>query len=319
MKTIAGYLCLFVCLCGRAQQTSLYTQYIFNKAGVNPAASGTDINQKYNYVVGVNRQWLGFEHAPKENFANFSMTTRPPRSYHLWQNVGVYLENNETGVFTNSGVYFNYTLHLLVRKTWVASFGAYAGLRAYFVSNGSLDRNDPANQGNSARTLMYPDIMPGFRLSNKKIFIDVSARQLTTNYIKDFNGNRIGSPSQLQPVLFFAFGRRIPLSDAFLVMPSVALNATVLHIPAVDLNVMAYYLNKVGAGAALRNLNFLSVICQVRIFSNLTAGMAYSYSLNMARYAAPNSFELMLGITPFGMSERISGRHSIARCPALTF
>jgi len=211
MKRTAAYLCLFLRLTGIAQQTSLYTQYIFNKAGVNPAASGTDINQKYNYVVGVNRQWVGFEHAPKENFANFSMTIRPPRSYHLWQNVGVYFESNETGVFTNSGAYVNYTIHLLVRRTWVASFGVYAGLRAYFVSNSSLDRNDPVNQGNSYRTLMYPDIMPGFRLSNKKFFMDLSARQLSINHIKDFNGNRLGSTSKLDPVLFVALGRRIPL------------------------------------------------------------------------------------------------------------
>ncbi len=80
-----------------------------------------------------------------------------------------------------------------------------------------------------------------------------------------------------------------------------------------------YYSNLVGAGVAIRNASFLSMILQLRLFENLTAGFAYSYSMNAARYAAPNSFEIMLGVTPFGMTDRIGGRHSVAKCPALAF
>lgn len=319
MKQRITYLCLLLSLITRAQQTMLYTQYLFNKAGVNPAAAGADINQKYNYVLGINRQWVGFENAPRENFVNFSMTIRPPRSYHMWQNVGVYIDNQESGILNSNGFYANYTVHLLITKKWVASVGVYVGLRTFFISPGDLDRNDPINQTSTFKTLMYPDIMPGFRLSNKKLFFDVSARQLSITRLKDFNGHRIGSPSTLNPTLFADIGTRIPLSDVFMVMPSAAINAAVIGIPTVDVNVMAYYMSTFGAGLALRNANFLSIICQLKILKNFSAGLAYSYSLNAARYAAPNSFEIMIGVTPFGMDDKPSGKHSIAKCPALDF
>ena len=237
----------------------------------------------------------------------------------MWQNVGVYVDNQESGLMTNSGIYANYTIHLLVTKRWVASFGIYAGMRTFFVAPGSLDRNDPINKSNSLKTYLYPDLIPGFRLSNKKLFFDISGRQLTINKLRDFNGNRIGSPSQLSPTIFADIGTRIPVSDVLMVMPSAALNAPIIGIPSLDLTLMAYYMNVIGAGVALRNIDFASIICQLKILRNLSAGFAYSYSLNAVRYAAPNSFEIIIGVAPFGMDEKPSGKHSIAKCPALDY
>lgn len=308
----------FIAIC-KGQQTIVYSQYIFNKAGVNPAASGTDINQQYNYVFGINRQWVGFDHAPKQNFVNFSMTIRPPRSYHYWQNVGVYIDTEGSGVMTNNGAYANYTIHTLLRRNLIASFGVYAGIRAYYVSSGTVDKMDPIFKSNDYRAILYPDVIPGFRLSNKKFFMDLAVRQLSIYKLQDFKGNKIGSPSRLKPTIFFAYGRKIPLNDIFVLMPSVAINTSVFHIPDVSLNAMLYYVNRMGAGVNLRNTNFLGFIYQLRLVKNLAVGFCYSTSLNNAKYAAPHSFELMIGVTPSGLDMKTTGKHSIARCPALDF
>jgi type IX secretion system PorP/SprF family membrane protein len=319
MKKVVLYTCLCTALICRAQQTMIYTQYLFNKAGANPAASGIEINQKYNYTAGINRQWVGFDNAPKQNFVNVSLTLRPPRAYRLWQNVGVYADSEENGLTSNNGIYGSYTLHLLVKRKWVFSAGAFVGLRSFFVTSGVLDKMDPINGTASLRAYMYPDIIPGIRLSKKRFFLDLSARNLSITRMKDFNGNRIGGPSKLKPTLFAGVGRKIPLGESFLFIPAVAVNMSMIHIPAVDLNMMFYYNNLMGAGVALRNASFMSIIYQVRLFENLTVGLAYSYSINAMRYAAPNSFEVMLGATPSGLMDKLGGRHSVARCPTLDF
>jgi type IX secretion system PorP/SprF family membrane protein len=319
MKRALIYGCICAGIVCRAQQTMIYTQYLFNKAGANPAASGTEINQKYNYTAGINRQWVGFDNAPKQNFVNFSLTLRPPRAYRLWQNVGIYADSEENGITSNNGIYGSYALHLLIRRKWVFSMGAFVGMRSFFVTSGVLDKSDPINESANLKAYMYPDIIPGIRLSKKRFFLDVSARNLSINRLKDFNGNRIGGPSKLKPAIFVGVGRKIPLSESFLFIPAVAFNMSVVHIPAVDLNMMVYYNNLMGAGLALRNKSFMSVIYQVRLFENLTVGLAYSYSINAMRYAAPNSFEVMIGATPSGLMEKLVGRHSIARCPTLDF
>ncbi len=319
MKKSIIYLFLFFCSVIQAQQTIIYHQNIFNKAGMNPAASGTEINQEFNYTCGMNRQWIAFDQAPKANFANFSITIRPPRSYHYWQNVGFYIDTDQHGVMSNNGIYANYSIHLLLRKNLIASFGVYGGARKFLIQTGSFDQQDPAIQKSNFFTFTYPDVIPGFRLSNKKFFFGISARQVSTPQLKDLQKHQIGSPSKLNTSLFMDFGRVVPLNDNFLLLPSITLNAALVGVPNVDFNAMVYYANVMGFGLALRNASFISAIYQVRILKNLSVGLCYSNSLNNARVVAPNSYEIVMGMTPMGLSSKFLGKHSVARCPALEF
>ncbi|MCC6370042.1 MAG: PorP/SprF family type IX secretion system membrane protein [Bacteroidia bacterium] len=322
MKTIAKITLVLLAagFTSAAQQTIMYTQYAFNKAGLNPAASGTEINQEIFYAIGVNRQWIGFANAPKQNFVNFSYTIKPPRSYRYWQNAGVYVENDDSGLLSYDNFYGSYTFHLLLRKTMVASFGVYAGMRSFSRSlSGGFDPSDPAVAKNKTTIYTLPDIIPGFRLSDKKFFMDVSIRQLTVYKMQDFKGRRIGSPSRLKPSIYFDYGRKISLSDYLLMMPSFAVNLPVIGPPLVDANVMFFYSNTFGAGISLRNLSSASAIVQVRFYKSLSLGVAYSYPLGALRQTAPNSLEVMLGIIPLGMNTKVAGKHSIAKCPALSY
>ncbi len=302
-----------------AQQTNMYTQYTFNKAGLNPAASGTEVNQVYFYAIGLNRQWVGFDYAPLQNFFNFSYTLRPPRSYKHWQNFGFYVDNDQGGMIVNTSAYLSYTYHLLLRKTTILSYGVYAGIRQFSKSTGAFDANDPAVQKNKSDLFLYPDIIPGFRLTSKKIFMGVALKQITITRLKDFKGREIGSPSKLQPTIFFDYGHKISLSDHLLFMPSIAVNMPLIGPPNIDANVMYYYNNRVGAGVGLRNLSFASAAFQIRFWENLSAGFAYSYPINKMRLSNQNSFEIIIGIVPNGMEAKTTGRNTVAKCPSLSY
>ena len=319
MKKILAYSCIFLCFTTKAQQTAMFTQYTFNKAGMNPAASGTDIEREIYYAVGLNRQWVGVENAPNQSFLNVSYTIRPPRSYKRWQNVGVYFDNDNSGLIGSTGIYGSYTVHYLIRKKMVASFGVYAGVRRFTRSLSGFDTNDPAVIKNRSSIFLYPDIIPGVRLSDKKYFVGLSVRQITIFKLQDFKGRKIGGPSRLNPSVYFEYGRLVTLSDNLLMMPSVALNTPIISLPLVDANIMFYYANRIGLGAGIRNTSFLSGVFQIRFLENMTAGFAYSYPINNVRYTAQNSFEIMIGVVPVGMSAKLTGRHSIAKCPVLSY
>jgi type IX secretion system PorP/SprF family membrane protein len=297
----------------------MYTQYTFNKAGMNPASAGTDINQKYYYAFGMNRQWVEFDNAPKTNFVNFSYTIRPPRSYRRWQNVGGYVDVEDSGLMTNSGVYAGYTLHTLLNKSTVLSVGVYAGVRRYSRSVSQFDNNDPAVAKNKSDLILYPDIIPGVRLATKKYFAGLSLRQITINKLQDFKGRKMGSPSKLDPTIYAEYGRMIELSQTLLMMPSVAANIPIIAPPVIDAALMFYFANRVGAGVGVRNASFANAILQIRLFESLTVGLAYSYPINNVRYGARNSYEIMVGIVPIGMNTKLVGRHSIAKCPTLAY
>ncbi len=322
LKTVITYLCIcFVCLI-KAQQVPIYTQYVFNKAGVNPAASGTDINQTINYIFGIARTLTAFDNAPKQNFVNFSYTIRPPRSYHYWQNVGAYIETDQSGVMANNNIYASYAFHLLLNKNIVISFGVQAGFRKFLIGTSLLDANDPVVKKTNSYTYSYPDIIPGLRLSGKKFFFDICARQLTVIQQKGIfkkNEKQIGGPSYLNPNIYIAYGRFIPVSHDFVLLPSVAINNAILSVPNVDVNMMLYYNNLFGVGISARNINFIGGIFQLKILKNLSIGMAYSHSINALNSISPNSYELMIGVTPMGLNTKFTGNRAIARCPALEF
>jgi hypothetical protein len=102
-------------------------------------------------------------------------------------------------------------------------------------------------------------------------------------------------------------------------MPSVAVNFPVVNLPIIDLNLMFYYANRIGGGVSLRNASFISAILQIRFLENLTAGLSYSYPHNITRFGGQNTYEIMVGMVPMGMESKLSGRHSVAKCPSLSY
>lgn len=302
-----------------AQQTPMYFQYTFNKAGMNPAASGTEIEQENYFIGGMNRQWVGMENAPFTSFFNISHTIRPPRSYRYWQNVGLYLDSDQSGLIGSDNYYGSYTFHMLLRRTNILSFGVFAGMRSFKKDLAGFDPSDPAVTKNTPTLYLYPDIIPGVRYAGKSFFIGVSLKQITITKLKDFKGRRIGGPSKLTPQMYFDAGKKIPLNDFLMMMPSVAVNMPLLGPPSVDGNIMFYYANRFGAGLGVRGIGQVNGSVQIRFFKNTTVGFAYSYPLNALRYSVPNSIELMVGVVPIGMNAKSSGRHSVAKCPSLNY
>jgi type IX secretion system PorP/SprF family membrane protein len=318
MKHLTVICILFVALAGYGQQTPVYSQYTFNKAGMNPAASGTEINRKYYFVMGLSRPWTEIDNPPRSTFANFSYTIRQPRSLSFWQNVSALVEAEEGGLIGSTNLYLGYTMHFLLRKKLVLSAGIYAGARNVRRSIGFVDQTDPAIQ-RTTNLLLYPDVIPGIRLSDKSFFFDLSVRQISIMKLQDFSGQKIGSPSRLSPTIYMDYGKKIAVTTNVLMMPSVAMHIPLVSPPLVEGTLMFYAFNRVGGGVALRNLSFATGILQVRFLENITAGFAYSYPINSTRFAQGHTYEFMIGVIPTGMDVKVTGRHSVAKCPTLEF
>lgn len=303
----------------RAQQLTQYTQFTFNKSGYNPAASGSSLKQPVELITGTRRQWTSLTNSPRSNFASFNYTFIPKRSYRRWHNVGAYVEQDNAGVFVNTAYYLSYTVHLRVTKKLIAAFGVYAGARQFGISLSSLDRNDPAVMRSAGSVWAYPDIIPGLRLYNKKVFFDFSIRQLTTPKQAGYSSRQIGTGSKLPPHYYISAGRRIFFDNGFTFIPAVNVHAVYNTIPSVEANLMVNYRSRVSVGATVRNASFVSGILQLRILRNCIIGMAYDYSINKYRVAAPNTIEFMIGITPMFEFENKAPANNVAKCPDLAF
>jgi len=301
-----------------SQQTTQFTQFTFNKYGYNPAAAGSNINAKLETICGVRRQWIGFHNGPFSNFFSSNYTFKPERSYKRWHNAGVYISNDNAGIFQNYGIYGSYTIHIPLNNKYTASFGVFAGIRRFGIVSKTMDPADPVVKSTADAVWGYPDFIPGLRLYNKRMFFDVSVQQIYKNEQAQ-GGKQIGGPSYLANQVYISYGRRFFLENNFVLVPAVNIHSSYTHLPSVEFNFMAYYNRRIGLGASVRGKNFVSGILQLRLIKNSTIGFAYDYSITPVNSAAPHTVEIMFGITPFMKLEGDRMKNSVARCPSFDY
>ncbi len=320
MKYLIYSLYLVACCFSKAQQLPHYTQFLFNKGGYNPAANGNSFNQPYEVVFGGRTQWIGMRNNPNTIFINFNYTFIPKRSYKNWHNAGIYIDQDQAGLFIQNTVYASYAFHLLLGKKLVMSAGVHAGVKQFLLSKGGLDRNDPAIAKSAGSVIAIPDIVPGLRLYNKKFFFDFSLWHIT-KFRQRGIGGQIGAPSVLWPHYYLGAGKRFVFNELNNLVVAGNLYGSIKSIPSVEVNVMNYVFQRFAYGLSVRNIDFVCGIIQFRLLNTMVIGLAYDLSINRLSRAAPHTAEIMIGLSPiFGNTKKpISYSERLVHCPDLGF
>ena len=311
--------CWITTICSFAQQTPTYTQFVLNQYGSNPAYAGTNLG--IEAVTGRRVQWAGFDNAPITTFFSFTYAWRKNFNYKAKHAVGIYVEDDRPGNFSSKSAYVSYSYHIKIFTGLNIAAGIFAGIKQVGVGSSLYYPNDPAVNAQRATFLtVYPDIIPGMRFYTKRIFIDVSVRQVYKDNLQQGIA-QIGSPvSKLDPTLTFVIKRKIPLgNNTWLLTPAVKVQSTYKSIPLVEGNLMLVYDKRIGVGASLRGGSFASAIFQIRILKNMLAGFSYDYTINRFHTAAANSVELMLSFSPGSSDEKNISSRRVANCPDFNF
>src|ERR1700749_4116045 len=145
MKTKAFiYFIIFglVTLTSFAQQTPSYTQFVLNQYGANPAYAGTNLGMEA--VTGRRIQWLGFDNAPVTTFGSFTYAWRKNYNYKAKHSVGMYVEDDRSGLVSSKAAYVSYSIHIKIFTGLNIAAGIFAGVRQFGVANALYDPTDPA-------------------------------------------------------------------------------------------------------------------------------------------------------------------------------
>lgn len=319
MKKLILLLLFFTYISAFSQQTSRYTQYTLNNLGMNPAYAGSYQN-KVEFMMGRRNQWYGFSGAPTTTFFSANYGYRANYSYKGWHGFSAYVEEDKVSAFTNKSAYLGYAYHMRIFTGVNLGFGLMAGIRTFGLSNATANSIDPAFQFTKAVVRAYPDFYPGFRLYSKKMFFDVSVRQLYKDRMRQ-GDKRIGTnDAKLQPHYYMTYGRKIHSGyNNFMFVPSVHIQSSLLTLPQVDLNCMIYYHKRIGVGANYRVNNSFSGILQVNITKNIIAGFSYDYTTTKFRNAAANTYEFMIGVSPVMSGDEKVNKNRVANCPTFDF
>ncbi|MCX8079641.1 MAG: PorP/SprF family type IX secretion system membrane protein [Bacteroidia bacterium] len=296
-KYFCFHIFLLVFLFG--QQTQQYTQFLFNKAGYNPAASGYSFRSPYEIIFGGRNQWIGFGNEPSEIFLNANYTLIPPRAYKSWHNFGVYVQQDINGAFINNGFYLGYAYHKFLLNKTVMAVGVFGGAKQFFFKRRDFDKSDPAVSASNDMLWAYPEIIPGIRIYNKKFFWDLSLWQTTVFRMKGlFGSKKIGAPSKTPLHYITTLGLRFNLPYYNHLVCALNLRGTFRPLPNPEISIMNYFYQRFAYGINIRNRDFICGIIQFRIVNHLVVGLAYDLAINKMIKRAPHTAEIMIGLSP---------------------
>jgi len=303
------------------QQVPQYSQYLRNQYMVNPAAAGV-----YDFVditVGGRLQWLGFDDAPKTTYLYVSSPVggTPKVKYNpalrisngpvrnpkiktgkLKHAVGGYILADQYGAYRQLQIAGTYALHIPVSKKFNLSWGVNLGLsnRSFlrekaktlnlFTGTGTDNTYDTyAGQGDNNTV----DIGSGLYLYSDKVFVGISADQLTRDFIS------FGSDAaNFDPNMHFkaTAGLKLPLNDNLTIMPAVLAKFMAPAPVSVEGTVQLEYKEWLWFGASYRSSNTVVAMAGLNISRRFKFGYSFDFSLSRFNQHSAGGHEVVLGI-----------------------
>ena len=297
MKGIGLYIIfLLSAITAWSQQSTIYSQYMFNGLAINPAYAGYDGMLSMTALGRI--QSAGLEGSPiTQSFSVHSPIVN--------NKVGVGLQffHEKIGVTDQTGIYGSYSYRISYKK-YTISFGLQAGLNFYNTTYSSLITFNPGDPVfNTDTKSLTPNIGSGVIFSGEKIFAGISMPQMLSA------GNKEKVIVQEIPLILYG-GYVFDLGSGLKLKPSML--AKFVNGRPVEWNINAHILVKeiLWVGASFRPVNALTLMLQLQITEQLSFGYSYDASLGEISSIESGSHELMLNYKfRFSKSGMVSPRY----------
>ncbi|TLX76226.1 type IX secretion system membrane protein PorP/SprF [Labilibacter sediminis] len=263
----------------KAQQESIYTQYMFNTVSVNPAYAGT--RNAMNMLFLSRQQWVGLDGAPRTY--NFTMHT-PLNNYKM--GVGFSIVSDKVGPVDNFYFNVNYAYRVNITDEMVLSMGVKGGIYNYTVGLNNLNKGsgfDPAADGSFEQKLQ-PNAGMGLYLYTNKWYAGFSIPKLIQT---DLSGTQISASnlSSLKRHYFLMAGYVHDLNEDFKLKPSFIYGVVEGAPTTAQLTGQVLYKDTYWLGASYRFGDAVSFLANVQLNKQLMVGYSYDYSVsNLGNY-----------------------------------
>lgn len=284
-----------------AQQDAQFSQYMFNKSLINPAATGAD---GLNATLLYRNQWLNQPGAPK----SFGIVVDAPVASNR-VGLGLIVLSTSQGPLTFTRINTNYSFKINVGDAGGLYLGLQAGLVQYGIDRSALKTTtdaslDPAFAGNNLKR-MIPDFGFGIMYKSEKFYVGINVPHLLQSRIKfinevvDTSGMKMAERTIFTQIFrhyYATAGVNINVNDDIQVQPSI-MTRYVLNAPfAADINCNVTYKKMVWAGLGYRISNLGGVVAMVglNVSNTLRVGYAFDMTTGGVSSYTGTSHEIML-------------------------
>lgn len=294
-------LVLIACICyvsANAQQLPLFSQFMLNDYGMNPAVAGI---RDYFEVKSINRyQWIGITDAPRTYMLSLNGALVPDK-----MGVGGYLFTDIVGPTRRIGFYGSYSYHLKIMDDINLGAGISAGLLQFQVDGSKIQMNDPSDLvlSTGMQSVLVPDF--GFGIyaypDAKNYYVGISVPQVMENKLNFFE-NEVVTLSQLKFHTYITGGYKFEnVIEDITIEPATVIKFVVPAPPQIDIGARAIYQEKASLGLFYRSYDAIAVMLGYD-YKGMSIGYAYDFTTSNIRRYSSGTHEILLAVR-FGQGE----------------
>ncbi|WP_083732721.1 PorP/SprF family type IX secretion system membrane protein [Spirosoma montaniterrae] len=287
MKGKLVFILLFISQCAIAQREVLYSQYLVNPLGINPAYAGS--RETFHLTALLRRKWFGVRGAPITQTVSIDGTVAKGQI-----GLGFQALNDRMGFYQATGFYGSAAYRFNLPALAKLSVGIQAGVSVLPFLN--INSSSPLNQTVSSFGV-------GLYYRSDRLFAGISAPELA--------GQQIGLGVQsfnVRPVMM-QVGAPINVGENTRLIPSVMVSKIKDRPVGFDLNLRAWFNQQIGLGISYRQnspglvqTNYLQALAEVQVSKSIRLGYIFNSQTpenpNATLYFQPSVHEVMLRFSP---------------------
>jgi type IX secretion system PorP/SprF family membrane protein len=274
-----------------AQTEPMYSQYMYNMLGVNPAYAGNREALSFNFFQ--RNQWNGIKGAPKTTSISLDQAIKYGKIG--W---GVQVYDDRLGVEAATGFNGMISTRIQVSEKGVLSGGLSFGLMNYRINLNEVQNrnnpNDPSFISTNNPSSWKPSLGMGIYYNTDRFYASISTPSILKSRLasyEDFNSS-IDKSNAFH--LFANTGYVFDINEDLKLKPSTMVKMVSGAPIEADLNMNLWLKDIIGIGGSYRTGDAFVGMIELQATSNLRFGYAYDVPFNPLKYFTKGSNELIL-------------------------
>jgi type IX secretion system PorP/SprF family membrane protein len=272
-----------------AQTEPMYSQYMYNMLGVNPAYAGNREALSLNFFQ--RNQWLGIKGAPKTTSLSMDQSIKDGKMG--W---GLQVYDDELVIEAATGFNGMLSTRIKVSEKGILSGGLSFGMMNY--RNNLIDvnnRNDPNDQSFIRTDNQWnPSIGMGVYYNTDRFYAGVSTPNILKSRLASYENMNTSIQKSDDFHLFANAGYVFDLNEEVKLKPSTMVKMVSGAPIQADINMNIWLKDILGFGGSYRTGDAFVGMVELQATSNLRFGYAYDMPFNPLKYFTKGSHELML-------------------------
>ena len=275
----------------QAQTEPMYSQYMYNMLGVNPAYAGNRESLSMNFFQ--RNQWNGIKGAPKTT--SFSLDQSVKEGKIGW---GVQVYDDRLGVEAATGFNGMLSTRIQVSEKGILSGGLSFGLMNYRINLNDVQNrnnpNDPSFISINNPSSWTPSLGMGIYYNTDRFYASISTPSILKSRLASYQ-DFVSSLEKTNAFHLFAnTGYVFDVNEDLKLKPSTMVKMVSGAPIEADINLNVWMKDIIGLGGSYRTGDAFVGMVELQASPNLRIGYAYDVPFNPLKYFTRGSNELML-------------------------